>query len=95
MKHPNITMFNFLTNKVNVHLDMFSALMMNKIARQVKINKSGRSNGTTELKKQVTNPTNFKNNIGNTAIFGLCTRLETVGCRLANQDTKLSPRKIQ
>ena len=35
MKHPNIITLNLLTNKINIHFNMLSALMMNRIARQI------------------------------------------------------------
>ena len=95
MKHSNVTMFNFFTVEVNVYLYMFSASMINWVIGHINstnivpIGKSSCRNRTLEFKKQVTNPRSLKNHINSASALDL----ETVGCHLADQDTKLSPKK--
>ena len=81
MKYTNIPTLHFFPNKMYVHLNMFSALMVNWVAQQINntniiiINKSGRRNGKMKLKKYVTKLASLKNNISHTTTFSLSTGL--------------------
>jgi hypothetical protein len=88
---------NLLSNKMKVNLHILGALMLNGFGEEVHDvdivavdNGAPRRQGL-ELMEQLAQPSGLSYAVGNSTILDLSTRATTV-CRLADHETKLSPR---
>lgn len=79
MLDPDLTECNVVMHKVNVDLNMFGPLMMNRISREVDsrdiitINKSGRLSTTAKVRKKFMKPGGFSNCICDNMVFSIST----------------------
>lgn len=79
MLDPDLTECNVVMHKVNVDLNMFGPLMMNRISREVDsrdiitINKSGRLSTTAKVRKKLMKPGGISNCICDNMVFSVST----------------------
>ena len=80
MEYPNMTEGDPLTNKMEINLNMLCPLMLYGVAGEVNntnvitINQSGTARRVAKLHEQLAQPGGFGDTIGNSSVFGLCTR---------------------
>ena len=101
MEHPDLSQSNFVTNEVNIYLDVLRATMMNWISSHVDgadvvaVDDRRRRDGRMELLKQLTKPTSLSHSVRNSTILSLRTRTRDRSLAFGGQEIKLSPRKTQ
>jgi hypothetical protein len=97
MKDADLTDGNLLSGKMKINLHMLGTLMLNGVGGEVHgadivaVDKCAPRRRGLELVEQLTQLGGLSHAVGNGTILGLGAP-ETTVCRLADQETKLSPR---
>ena len=93
-----LALLHFVSNKMNVNLNVFSALMMNRITGHVNstnvvtVDDRGPRRMGTQFKKKVLEPTNFSNYIGYPLYSASTLNQEIVVCHFEDQEIRFSLR---
>ena len=80
MQDTKITSSNSLPNDVKIDLNVFSALMLNRVGGHVNctdviaVQQCGTPEGSMQLQKKLAQPGGLSNSIGHRAILGFSTR---------------------
>jgi len=85
VEHPDLSQGHFVTDEVNVYLDVLRATMVNWIGSHVDsadivtVDNRRRRDGRMELLKQLTKPTSLSHSVRNSTILSLRTRTRNRG----------------
>jgi hypothetical protein len=99
MEHTHSTNGDAFSNEVKVGLHMLGALVLYRVGGEVNgadvvvVDEAGGVEGVVQFLEKLLQPGNFSNTVGDSTVFSLGARLETVCCRLEDQETRLPPRK--
>jgi len=99
MKDACLATSDLFSNKVNVHLNVFSALMMYWITRKVNgtniitIHQSSQREWKVKLQEKIAKPTRFRYHISSTPVLGFCTRARECGLSLGRPGNEVVTKK--